>query len=77
MQSAVATGGGDVSAEAARSSAGALIPPYEYHVLGNALPDAQSVTLHVYGGEMDHCSIFEPQADGLWVRSRKMLGYDD
>jgi predicted metal-dependent enzyme (double-stranded beta helix superfamily) len=58
-------------------SSGALIPPYEYHVLGNALPDQTSVTLHVYGGEMDHCSIFEPQADGLWVRTQKALGYDD
>ena len=58
-------------------SSGALIPPYEYHVLGNARPDETSVTLHVYGGEMDHCSIFEPQADGLWARTHKPLGYDD
>jgi hypothetical protein len=58
-------------------SSGALIPPYEYHVLGNALPDQDSVTLHIYGGEMDHCSIFQPQADGLWTRSVKPLRYDD
>ncbi len=58
-------------------SSGALIPPYEYHVLGNALPDETSITLHIYGGEMDHCSIFQPQADGLWVRSVKSLRYDD
>jgi predicted metal-dependent enzyme (double-stranded beta helix superfamily) len=58
-------------------SSGALIPPYEYHVLANALPDRVSVTLHVYGGEMDHCSIFEPQADGLFVRHLKPLRYDD
>jgi predicted metal-dependent enzyme (double-stranded beta helix superfamily) len=58
-------------------SSGALIPPYEYHVLGNALHDRTSVTLHIYGGEMDHCSIFEPQDDGLWTRSLKPLRYDD
>lgn len=58
-------------------SSGALIPPYEYHVLGNALPDQASVTLHVYGGEMKRCGIYEPQADGLWTRSVKPLRYDD
>jgi hypothetical protein len=58
-------------------SSGALIPPYEYHVLGNALPDANSVTLHVYGGEMDRCSIFEPESGGLWCRREKRLEYDD
>ena len=58
-------------------SSGALIPPYEYHVLGNALPDRASVTLHIYGGEMDHCSIYEPEAGGLWRRHEKQLGYDE
>ena len=58
-------------------SSGALIPPYEYHVLSNALPDQASVTLHVYGGEMEHCSIFQPQADGLHTRHLKPLRYDD
>lgn len=58
-------------------SSGALIPPYEYHVLGNALPDQTSITLHIYGGEMNSCSIFQPQANGLWERSVKPLRYDD
>lgn len=58
-------------------SSGALIPPYEYHVLGNALPDRTSVTLHIYGGEMDHCSIFEPGADGFWSKQSKQLCYDE
>jgi predicted metal-dependent enzyme (double-stranded beta helix superfamily) len=58
-------------------SSGALIPPYEYHVLGNALPDRTSVTLHVYGGEMNRCSIYEPEAAGLWRRRDKPLGYDE
>ena len=58
-------------------SSGALIPPYEYHVLANALPDRNSVTLHIYGGEMDHCRIFEPEADGLWSQADKRLAYDE
>jgi len=58
-------------------SSGALIPPYEYHVLANALHDRPSVTLHIYGGEMTECGVFEPQADGLWARRMKKLGYDD
>lgn len=58
-------------------SSGALIPPYEYHVLGNALPDQPSVTLHIYGGDMERCSTFNPQPDGLWSRHLKSLDYDD
>ena len=62
---------------ATRGSAGCLIPPFEYHTLGNARPDGASVTLHVYGGEMDHCHAFEPTADGAFKRVRKELGYHE
>lgn len=58
-------------------SAGALIPPFEYHTLANALTHETSVTLHIYGGEMDHCSIFEPRAAGTFLRRSKTLRYDD
>jgi predicted metal-dependent enzyme (double-stranded beta helix superfamily) len=61
---------------AGRGSSGALIPPFEYHILGNARVAATAVTLHVYGGEMDHCSIFEP-AEGGHRRVSKQLSYDD
>ena len=57
-------------------SAGALIPPFDFHVLGNALTDRPSLTLHVYGGEMDHCSIFQPLGDGLYRRQQHQLAYD-
>jgi len=56
-------------------SSGALIPPFEYHSLGNALDDKVSVTVHVYGGEMDHCSVFEPLPDGRFQRRTERLGY--
>ena len=60
-------------------SAGALIPPFEYHVLANALSDHVALTLHVYGGEMDHCSVFEPvdaQPGGRFRRTERTLAYD-
>ena len=53
--------------------AGALIPPFEYHVLAND-SDTPSVTIHVYGGTMDHCHIFEP-VDGGWQRRYRALSY--
>lgn len=62
--------------DAGRGAAGCLIPPYEYHTLAN-VSEATSVTLHVYGGEMDHCHVFEPQADGTWKRIRKDLAYHE
>ena len=61
---------------AGRGSAGCLIPPFEYHTLGNAR-ETPSVTLHVYGGEMDHCHVFEPSDDGSFRRVRKELTYHE
>ena len=62
---------------ASRGSAGCLIPPFEYHTLANARDDRASVTLHVYGGEMDHCHAFEPAGDGSYRRVRRDLSYHD
>ena len=53
--------------------AGALIPPFEYHMLENA-GDTPAITLHVYGGEMTHCHIFEPVENG-WLRKYRELSY--
>ena len=61
---------------AAVGSAGCLIPPFEYHILANAL-DRPSITLHVYGGEMTMCHVFEPLADGRYVRKQRALKYND
>ena len=61
---------------AAVGSAGCLIPPFEYHVLANAI-DRPSITLHVYGGEMTECHIFEPAGDGRYIRRERKLAYDD
>ncbi|HTM57278.1 MAG TPA: cysteine dioxygenase family protein [Candidatus Udaeobacter sp.] len=53
--------------------AGALIPPFEYHVLENAT-ETPAVTIHVYGGDMSYCHIFEP-VDGGYLRKFKELRY--
>jgi predicted metal-dependent enzyme (double-stranded beta helix superfamily) len=61
---------------AAVGSAGCLIPPFEYHVLANAL-DEPSITLHIYGGEMTMCHVFEPVDGGRYVRRERTLCYDE
>ena len=61
---------------AGRGSAGCLIPPFEYHTLGNAAESA-SITLHVYGGEMTTCHVFEPTAHGRYLRRERALSYHD
>jgi 3-mercaptopropionate dioxygenase len=61
--------------EALKGSAGCLIPPYEYHTLANRRADKPSITLHIYGGEMNHCHVFEPTADGAYRRVEKALSY--
>lgn len=62
---------------AARGSAGCLIPPFEYHTLANRRPDGSSVTLHIYGGEMTHCHVYEPQSNGVYRRHDRQLSYHD
>lgn len=65
------------SVEAGVGSAGCLIPPFEYHTIANARSGESSITIHVYGGEMTRCSIFEPQGDGWYQATPKQLGYTD
>ena len=56
--------------------AGALIPPFEYHVLENA--DATpAATIHVYGGEMKYCHIFNPVEGGGYRRQYRELYYTE
>jgi predicted metal-dependent enzyme (double-stranded beta helix superfamily) len=62
---------------AAVGSAGSLIPPFEYHVLANAQSNQPSMTLHVYGGEMTSCHVFERRGDGRYERRTRTLGYDE
>lgn len=57
-------------------SAGCLIPPYEYHAISNACDETPAVSLHIYGGEMVMCSVFDKQPDGSYTRTERPLGYD-
>ena len=56
--------------------AGALIPPFEYHILGNP-NETPAITIHVYGGEMTYCHIFEPLDGGGYRRKYRELAYTD
>jgi predicted metal-dependent enzyme (double-stranded beta helix superfamily) len=58
-------------------AAGRLIPPTDYHVLTNARPDAPSVTLHVYGGDLCACTVFLPQPDGRCAAHTRTLAFHD
>jgi predicted metal-dependent enzyme (double-stranded beta helix superfamily) len=61
--------------DAHQHSSGGLIPPLEYHIFRNA-GRGNAHTLHVYGGSMDHCDIFEPSGEGCWTRQRRELRSD-
>lgn len=54
---------------------GALIPPFDYHTLANTWNDGVSITLHVYGRDLERCAIFEPAGDGWHQRRFKDLAY--
>lgn len=65
------------SYEAGVGSAGCLIPPYEYHSISNAGEATTAVSLHIYGGEMECCNVFERQSDGTYLRRESPLSYDN
>lgn len=54
--------------------AGALIPPHEYHWIRNPDPEP-AVTIHVYGGEMNHSRVFLPIDGGGYRREQHALSY--
>ncbi|MEZ5977917.1 MAG: cysteine dioxygenase family protein [Planctomycetota bacterium] len=62
------------SIKAGVGEAGALIPPYEYHVIAND-DSTPAVTLHVYGGEMVRCNVFLPADGGGYAVTSKELEY--
>lgn len=63
---------------AGTGSAGCLIPPTDHHVLANARPTKASVTLHIYGGDLDDCKVFLPATpDGRYEETTKMLSFTE
>jgi predicted metal-dependent enzyme (double-stranded beta helix superfamily) len=64
------------SIQAGIGSAGCLIPPHEYHVIRN--PSMQpAVSIHIYGGDMTFCNVFEQEGGGWFRRRERPLGLDD
>lgn len=61
---------------AGKGEAGKLIPPFDYHVLENPDPD-MAVTIHVYGGEIEECTTFQPQETGGWRAQTSHPSYTD
>lgn len=64
------------SYEAGVGSAGCLIPPYEYHRIANPSDRTVAVSLHIYGGDMTACHVFEPEGDGWYRRVERQLSLD-
>lgn len=58
------------------ASSGALIPPFEHHVFSN-VGSQPSHSLHVYGGSMSRCNVFERVGDGLYQRRNRELRVDE
>jgi 3-mercaptopropionate dioxygenase len=63
------------SFQAGKGSAGCLIPPHEYHRICNA-GDETAISLHIYGGDMTRCSVFEREQGEWYLRREKSLGLD-
>lgn len=63
--------------DAGVGSSGRLIPPFDHHTIQNPSGEDSAVTIHVYGGEMVRCKIFE-SVEGDWYReSERQLSYTD
>lgn len=57
-------------------SAGSLIPPHEYHTIANPSTREPAITIHIYAGEMDRCSVFQPLGDDWYRRKQRKLYLD-
>jgi len=60
--------------ERGTGTAGALIPPVDYHRIENPF-ERTAITLHTYGGEMTSCHVFMPRDDGSYDVRVKELAY--
>ena len=61
---------------AGAGSAGALLPPHEYHTIRNPKDDAIAISLHVYQKAMGTCATFEPLGGDWYQRGSKTLCLD-
>jgi len=61
---------------AGAGSAGSLIPPHEYHTIRNPSEEAIAVSLHIYRGALNSCSVFQPENGGWYARDERHLSLD-
>jgi predicted metal-dependent enzyme (double-stranded beta helix superfamily) len=61
---------------AGSGSAGSLIPPHEYHTIGNPNRDRVAVSVHIYRQAMESCNEFHDLGDGWHRRRAKVLELD-
>jgi len=61
---------------AGTGSAGCLIPPFEYHRIANRDAESVAVTIHVYGGDMTFCHVYEDSEAGWYVQRERRLSFD-
>ena len=64
------------SIQAGAGSAGSLIPPHEYHTIRNPADDDVAVSVHIYSGKMNCCSVFRPVGDDWYERDMRQLSCD-
>lgn len=57
-------------------SAGSLIPPHEYHTIRNTSEDSIAVSLHIYRGALNSCSVYQPANGGWYARDERKLSLD-
>jgi predicted metal-dependent enzyme (double-stranded beta helix superfamily) len=60
---------------APKGATSVICPPHDYHTFGNA-GTTPAHTLHVYGGAMARCNVFDPETDGWWRPRSVALRYD-
>jgi len=64
---------GHIMAEVGNS--GALIPPFEHHILSNALSKDVSMTIHVYGSNITRCAVYTLVKDDWFKEETCKLEY--
>lgn len=61
--------------DAGVGSSGRLIPPFDYHTIRNISSEECAITIHVYGGEMVECKIYEALGDDWYMEQSRRLSY--
>ncbi len=54
-----------------------LRPPVEHHSIRNPSAEETAVTLHVYGGNLTRCTVFQPLEGDWYTTVERQLSYTD